>query len=396
MKVFWSRCGHGHGNFGDKLTPLFLDLLQLRYEWAAPEEADLIGIGSLLEKIPDDFEGVVWTTGSMFESTRKTLPGAKILAVRGNLTAKILGTKPTVTTGDGGLLCHLISERCKKQFKVGIIPHFVDQENAALKDLVSRHSEICVIDVCAPTLEVIQNVGACEHILSSSLHGLILADSLEIPNQWIEFKGSAGAISGAGFKFRDYYSNFGLHVIQAMQVSGAESLDSFLKPLAQYSRPNIGAIKAGLLESLEQLANEFGGTVGNRVPLEQFLAEEKRKDAGRQEWNSEVTEVIAQLEKMAPADERFILIDEEQIRHQVRHAPAIPLIEQNGEYWGPPIDDDHAIHEARRHRASGIRHLAVTKDVFWWLEQYPEFGSWLHSNSEIVFESQSLKLFRLR
>ena len=48
MKVYWSRCGHGHGNFGDKLTPLLLKHFGVPVEWAPVEHAELIGVGSIL------------------------------------------------------------------------------------------------------------------------------------------------------------------------------------------------------------------------------------------------------------------------------------------------------------------------------------------------------------
>src|SRR5687768_14981720 len=112
MKVFWSKCGHGHGNFGDKLTPLFLDYVNLRYKWAPPEEADLIGIGSLIEKVPADFSGVIWTAGNMFETTRSTLKKADVLGLRGRFTLERVDCqkKSEIVLGDGGLLCDLFFE----------------------------------------------------------------------------------------------------------------------------------------------------------------------------------------------------------------------------------------------------------------------------------------------
>ncbi len=396
MKVFWSRCGHGYGNFGDKLTPLFLDLLKLPYQWAPAEEADLIGIGSLLEKIPDNYKGVVWTTGSMFETTRKHLSGAKILAVRGNFTAKNLGLSNDVATGDAGLLCDLLSQPSTKNVKLGIIPHFVDQQNPALSELASLHPGLRIIDVCAPTFDVIQEVAACEHILSSSLHGLILADSLSVPNGWVEFSGSAEAISGKGFKFRDYYSNFGLERMEPKYISGEESLHVLLAPLADYRRPNIEQLKERLFGSLEQLAVHFGGSIRNRLSLRELRQLEESKTAGREQWNREIAQTLSLLEKWVPAKERFILIDEEQIRSEVTHARSIPLIEENGVYWGAPLDDAHAIKKAEEHRSAGAQHVAIASMAFWWLDAYPEFRLWLEKNAQKLHADESLIVFRFR
>jgi pyruvyltransferase len=43
----------------------------------------------------------------------------------------------------------------------------------------------------------------CKIVLSSSLHGLVLADSFQIPNKRIVLSNN---IIGGDFKFKDYYS----------------------------------------------------------------------------------------------------------------------------------------------------------------------------------------------
>ena len=50
-------------------------------------------------------------------------------------------------------------------------------------------------------------LASCECIISSSLHGLIIADSYCVPNKRVIL---TNRVSGDGFKFHDYYSSFGL------------------------------------------------------------------------------------------------------------------------------------------------------------------------------------------
>src|SRR5688572_11997579 len=144
----------------------------------------------------------------MHPHSRKAFSQARILALRGRLTRdRVEGVKPAaLALGDAGLLCHLFHHSKPKRYKLGIIPHFVDADDPVLATIAKSSSEITVIDICGETLDVIAAVGQCEHIVSSSLHGLILADSLGIPNRWIELNRGAETVTGSGFKFRDYYS----------------------------------------------------------------------------------------------------------------------------------------------------------------------------------------------
>ena len=380
MKVFWSRCGHGHGNFGDKLTPLFLDYLKIQYRWVSAEDAELIGIGSLIEKVPDNFKGVVWSTGSMFENSRKDLTGADVLGVRGKLTREQIEhpNKKSIAIGDAGLLAHLFHEPTKKRFKMGIIPHFVDHESPIIAKLAESSSDITLIDICAPTLDVIQHVGECESILSTSLHALVLADSLGIPNRWIEV--GANTVSGEGFKFRDYYSNFNLPEMRPVQLTGQETMAILLSLISDYSRPNIAQVKAELMKSLERLARRFGGNFQQPRTLSELSLREKLAAREREAWNNQIRCSLESLEEFVPASCRFVLIDDEQLRGEILHAIPIPLIERNGEYWGAPESEEHAVAELERHLASGIEYVVVAACSFWWLDSYPGFADYLSKN----------------
>jgi hypothetical protein len=49
----------------------------------------------------------------------------------------------------------------------------------------------------------LENLAGCESVASSSLHGLIFAEALQVPNVWIEL---SDKVLGGGFKFRDWFS----------------------------------------------------------------------------------------------------------------------------------------------------------------------------------------------
>jgi hypothetical protein len=69
------------------------------------------------------------------------------------------------------------------------------------------------------------------------------------------------------------------------------------------------------------------------------------------------------------AGESFILIDGETFGGTVGAGRLrLPFLEKDGRYWGTASDDQHAITELERLRATGARFLAVAWPGFWWLE----------------------------
>lgn len=73
--------------------------------------------------------------------------------------------------------------------------------------------------------DVIDEINQCQFILSSSLHGLIIADSYGIPNKWIEF---SNKVTGNGFKFRDYFSSVGRIDNEPVQIKETTRLTDLL------------------------------------------------------------------------------------------------------------------------------------------------------------------------
>ena len=165
------------------------------------------------------------------------LPAAQVTALRGKRTLQSLGcrAKDSIQLGDPGLLAGLLTEKKPSRYKLGIIPHWSEFLQPALAPLVAMSPEILLIDPCAGAREVLDNICRCEHILSSSLHGLIVADALGIPNAWLRLNLGYEDQAGMGeFKYRDYYSIFGLDQIAFLTPEEATGLDAILDPMASY------------------------------------------------------------------------------------------------------------------------------------------------------------------
>ncbi len=198
-------------NFGDLLSALLLKrFARLRSHWAPPDEADLVLVGSILEHLRPDFSGVIAGAGKLHAGVPLRFPKAKILSVRGRLTADELGLGATVPIGDPALLANELVPLSEKKFDLGLVPHWTDRELAVNPAFASYLPQI--IRVSDDPLSVIAEIGACKKIVSSSLHGIILADAFGIPRR-IELAPrmmSHPDVEGGLFKWRDYHSSIGL------------------------------------------------------------------------------------------------------------------------------------------------------------------------------------------
>lgn len=187
----------------------------------------ICGIGSILHFADDNC--IVWGTGSIwYESVPKKKP-KEILSIRGRLTHKNLLNKGFLAPdifGDPGLLIQKYSNKSQisssKKYKLGIIPH-TSERHFKLFDEFRKNKDVLVLDI-EDIDNFIEDLTSCEHIASSSLHGLIFADSFSIPNVWLSF---SNLIHGQHFKYHDYYSSIYSTDISQMMPLKISSANQF-------------------------------------------------------------------------------------------------------------------------------------------------------------------------
>lgn len=229
-------------NFGDMLTPLLLKYYGLVAIPTLPKDADLFCAGSILDKVSPDFTGTILGSG-LLRDERRNLSKANIMAVRGSLTRDRIDAPEKTVLGDPGILVdRLLSRRQQKRYKIGFVPHYEDKDDARLIEL-HRHfpKQTTIIDVKNEPIAVINKIDQCEFILSSSLHGLITADSLGIPNSWIYL---SDKVIGGGFKFYDYATSLNTQ-IEPQVLTGQESLDNLVN-LTHEVHKNVEELKNNL------------------------------------------------------------------------------------------------------------------------------------------------------
>jgi len=225
-------------NVGDQLTALILkELWGMEAVHSKPPFCDMVGIGSILESIcfmprkDSNYQFrtqvksilssvnpcYVWTSG--FMSWNNELPikfyrkNIVFNAVRGKLTKEIIegihaNSLSDTILADGALLSSILLKSLQKKHQISIIPHYADFDAQSIHKLIANYKNPNIIDVRKEPIDVIKEIAESEVILSSSLHGLIIADSFNIPNQHIIVRPDSP--SSQLFKFKDYYSSYDL------------------------------------------------------------------------------------------------------------------------------------------------------------------------------------------
>lgn len=202
--VHWGRIGK---NFGDCLSPIILKHYGFTPVFSTNnDKSDIVIAGTLLQWLDKDYDGFIVGVGG--DDKKYNFHKAKILALRGKLTQRNMeNIEKNVVLADPGLLIPLIYDSTQtKYWKLGIIPHFVDFEHPSICSLKEKLGEECkIINVRRDPKDVINDITSCQYIVSSSLHGLIIADAYAIPNKRIVIRETMPAYF-YDYKFDDYYS----------------------------------------------------------------------------------------------------------------------------------------------------------------------------------------------
>jgi len=104
-----------------------------------------------------------------------------------------------------------------------------------------------------------------------------------------------------------------------------------------------------------------------------------------------------ELSRLIPAGSTFILVDEEALGRDIISGRIVrPFLERDGQYWGPPENDEAAVREVERQRQDGAHYMAFAWPAFWWLDHYAGLQRHMHSNFPRLIENERLVVFDLR
>lgn len=166
----------------------------------------VVGLGSIINRATS--RSLVWGSG-IIAADDKINPNIEAFVVRGPLTLDRLnqmGIKNKGALGDPALLLpNIIPDHNLKSFEIGVIPHVNDYELVAINYKIPEG--VALIDLSDKNLEeVTAKICSCKKIISSSLHGIIVANAYGIPTIRAEFTNN---LSGDGTKFLDYMLSVG-------------------------------------------------------------------------------------------------------------------------------------------------------------------------------------------
>lgn len=257
-------------NFGDLLGPWLVSKMTARpIKWVPSHEPHYLTVGSILGHATP--ASVMWGTGSFgTEAKNEVALGDRYLAVRGPLTRAKL---------------EMFRQPCPKVYgdPALLAPKFYPQTSAPTYELgvVLRWSEtkrkknfqiegVRLIELKTDDIEgTLDAILSCKRIISTSLHGLILADAYGIPNSWL----IAETGWGKEYKFWDYL----LSVRKEREADDfditAEGLD--LEALIEKSNFDSREIQLDVEELYA--ANPFTGTTEQASIAEDLAVEGARR-----------------------------------------------------------------------------------------------------------------------
>lgn len=254
--VHWGR---GLNNFGDCLQPDILRHYGLTPVYVPDSRrADIILAGSILQWLSPEYDGYIVGTGG--DKMIYSFPNAKVLAVRGKLTLNNFkhNNGCDIKLGDPGLLMPFVyPKKLTYKYKLGIIPHFVDTNEKFIRMWKNnwQKENIIFINVLQAPHKVIEQIKQCQCIISSSLHGLIIADAYNLPNVRIVNRNTMPSVF-YDYKFDDYYSALNCESIY-VEVSGNETIDEMINYTTLKPIERVKKIQCDLNEIMLDFARLF-------------------------------------------------------------------------------------------------------------------------------------------
>ena len=246
--LFYSWGKVVHRNWGDDINCFLLKALtgkKISYLYVSSlanrlRKDNFLVIGSTITMLTNSHT-IIWGAGVIDSSQPLPAKPKKVLAVRGPLSRQYLLERgiacPPVYGDPAMLMKYYYKPNVCKKYQLGVIPHYDDFSHPAIQNL-QKEKEVLIIKMegYKDWLEVVNQICSCEYIASSSLHGLIMAETYDIPNLWIELYGK---LLGGHFKFHDFFLSIGHDRCMPFICERHTTLNDILATRAEYVKGEI-------------------------------------------------------------------------------------------------------------------------------------------------------------
>jgi hypothetical protein len=269
IKLFWWRPKDGGVNIGDEISRiLFERLFDVQVTRAAYPSATMNSTGSTLGWAFDrkDYETrtekmIILGSGLMHPWHQIEDHGwLDIRLVRGYLTRSVISRAfgESMAIGDPGLLVSdlLPSEKPEKKYQYGVIPHISRAGKKSFHQRFGNLPSTTFISVKTDDIDaVLRKMMECEVIISQSLHGIVFADSLGLPNVWLD----VGRLHpGGSFKFYDYFSSINRPFDRSLKLGDEEIIDENIeKEIFFPVQEKVNSVKQTIRNEMERTFAEF-------------------------------------------------------------------------------------------------------------------------------------------
>lgn len=235
MEAFWWYKAGQPPNFGDHLANCITTKVaadrNLFLDEAGLKPRRLFSIGSVLHFATDG--DVIWGSGvnGKVPIELHRFRDLDVRAVRGPLTRDFLRDRgiavPDIMGDPALLLPRLMASRFSRRGGggIGIVPN--------LNDMATLTGDPRLISPLWPWADVVAAICRCDFIVSSSLHGIVIAEAFGIPCRWLRVSENE-----ARFKFDDYALGTGRSVLtpagsieRALEMGAMEPLSWDPEPL---------------------------------------------------------------------------------------------------------------------------------------------------------------------
>lgn len=233
-KVFWWHSCEG-ANFGDDLSRVIIEKIlgrTINYGSLDLQEEILLGAGSILHFARDG--DIIWGSGFREDPMNEDrFHKIDVRAVRGPKTREFLirkGIECPEIYGDPGILMGYLFPEFKQNSPIYdyiIIPN--------IGEMIAFQNYRHVVLPTSPWNEIVDKITKSRLVISSSLHGIIVAESYGIPARllkmtWIE----------SILKYQDYYESTGrpdfqyaTSVQEALRMGGERPAIINIQPLLE-------------------------------------------------------------------------------------------------------------------------------------------------------------------